>query len=513
MYLPKILKTISQTLTTQNAKAIVVGGSVRDHFLGLESKDYDVEVYGLETIEELEQILTPYGRVNLVGKSFGVLKFSHAGEEYDFSFPRRESKVSAGHRGFDIVSDGSMSYEDAARRRDFTLNSIGYSIEEQVFLDPYDGMKDISLGLIRHIDDDTFVEDPLRVYRAVQFCARFEFELESSTLRLCGEMVSSGMLEELPKERIYTEYTKLLLKSPQPSKGFELMHTLGVIERHYPELYSIIGVPQSPKWHPEGDVWIHTMMALDAMKRELDSLSPQLDKKQRLRLLFAILCHDLGKATHTTIEDGEIRSIGHEGAGVEPTKSLLYRLTDEHSLVESILPLVEHHLKPSQFYSSRAKSPAIRRLATKVNIEELVIVAKADFLGRTTQESRQGIYPAGEWLLERASELNIKDKATPPLLQGRDLIALGINPSPKFGQILKEIYESQLDGEIGSREEALEWVREMDIITESIKLYSEKQETQEFYNNFDTGCKELKEILDDPKKAERLQTLDEFLDA
>ena len=128
-------------------------------------------------------------------------------------------------------------------------------------------------------------------------------------------MVSDGMLEELPKERIYTEYTKLLLKSTHPSKGFELMRTLGVIERHYPELHSIIGVPQSPKWHPEGDVWIHTMMALDAMKRELDSLSPQLDKKQRLQLLFAILCHDLGKATHTTIEDGQIRSIGHERAG------------------------------------------------------------------------------------------------------------------------------------------------------------------------------------------------------
>ena len=176
--------------------------------------------------------------------------------------------------------------------------------------------------------------------------------------------------------------------------------------------------------------------------------------------MFAILCHDLGKATHTTVEvDGRIRAIGHEEAGLEPTKSLLYRLTDEHDFIESLLPLVEHHLKPSQFYAGKAKASAIRRLATKVNIEALVCVAKADFLGRTTEESLIGIYHAGAWMLEKSKALKVMNKPLEPLLQGRDLIALGLEPSVKFKEILDGVYAKQLEGKLTSREEALVYVK------------------------------------------------------
>ena len=435
MKLPTILETLSQVLQCKNAKAIVVGGSVRDHFLELAIKDYDVEVYGLATMEELESILLAYGSVNLVGKSFGVLKFTYEGEEYDFSFPRTESKVGSGHRGFDVEVDGSISFKEAAKRRDFTVNAIGYDIEEKRFIDPFDGLEDIKKKSLRHIDDSTFVEDPLRVYRAVQFSARFGYTLDEETFDLCKKMVEEGMLEELPKERVYIEWKKLLLKAPKPSIGFELMRELGILERYFPELHALIAVPQSPKWHPEGDVWIHTMMTVDAMASELGIRSEELGvgEKQKLKFMFAILCHDLGKATHTTVEDdGRIRAIGHEEAGLEPTKSLLYRLTDEHDFIESLLPLVEHHLKPSQFYAGKAKASAIRRLATKVNIEELVCVAKADFLGRTTEESLIGIYHAGAWMLEKSKALKVMNKPLEPLLQGRDLIALGLEPSVKF---------------------------------------------------------------------------------
>jgi len=456
MKLPKILQTISSVLVQQNAKAIVVGGSVRDYFLKLPVKDYDIEVYGLESMEQLEEVLRQYGSVNLVGKSFGVLKFTHEGEEYDFSFPRIESKVGKGHRGFDVEVDGTMSFEKAARRRDFTVNALGYEIEEKRFLDPFGGLDDIKQKILRHIDDETFIEDPLRVYRAVQFSARFIYALANETFVFCKTMVEEELLEELPSERIYLEFKKLLLKSPKPSMGFELMRELDML-RYFPELKALINVPQSPKWHPEGDVWVHTMMCVDEMVNLLSD-----DEKLNLKMMFAILCHDLGKATTTTVdEDGHIRAIGHEKAGLELTKSFMYRLTHEHDFIESLLPLVKHHLKPSQFYAAKSKAPAIRRLATKVNIEELVVVAKADFLGRTTEEALTRDYKAGKWLLEQSKNLKVLTKPLDNLLQGRDLIDLGVDPSPEFKIILDEVYALQIDGELTTKEEAMAYVKKL----------------------------------------------------
>ena len=419
---------------------------------------------GLKTLEELENVLSAFGSVNLVGKSFGVLKFVHEKEEYDFSFPRLESKVGKGHRGFDVTVDGQLDFKTAAMRRDFTVNAMGYDIEEKSFLDPFNAQRDIKDAILRHIDDHSFVEDPLRVYRAVQFSARFGYALAEETQALCQDMVVQGMLEELPKERVYVEWKKLLLKAAKPSIGFELMRTLDVL-RYFPELEAIIAVPQSPKWHPEGDVWIHTMMALDVMAKLCRSGCPhpddQKDEKQILKFMFAILCHDLGKATTTSIDnDGRIRSIGHEHAGIELTRSFMYRLTDEHDFIASLLPLVAHHLKPSQFYAQGAKAPAVKRLATKVNIEALVCMAKADFLGRTTKEAKIGMYEAGEWLLEKAKHLKVEHKPLDNFLQGRDLIALGLTPSPLFKMILDEVYDLQLEERFVSREEALLYVRE-----------------------------------------------------
>ncbi len=462
MKLPKILHTIAEVLSAQHAKAIVVGGAVRDHWMQRPVKDYDIEVFGLESLEQLQQILSRYGSVNLVGKSFGILKFTHEGEEYDFSFPRRESKSGRGHRGFDVTVDGEMSFEEAARRRDFTINAMGYEIESAAFLDPFGGRSDMAQRQLRHIDSRTFIEDPLRVYRAVQFAARFGYTLATETERLCKEMVDQDMLQELPKERVYTEVSKLLLKAPRPSLGFALIRRLGIL-RYFPELEAIIDLPQEPRWHPEGDVWTHTMMALDVMAEILHSRSecPHPDNQQKLKFLFAILCHDLGKATTTTIEsDGRIRSIGHEQAGIPLTQSLLNRLTDEQRLIESILPLVAHHLKPSQFYAQGAKAAAIRRLATKVSIADLVLVAKADFLGRTTPEAMAGNYEAGEWLLVQAEALQVSTTPPAPLLQGRDLIALGLDPSPRFREILDALYEQQIEGKLQSQEEALTYVKQ-----------------------------------------------------
>jgi len=452
---------------------VIVGGAVRDHFLKLPMKDYDVEVYGLVSMEVLEEILLRFGSVNLVGKSFGILKFVYENEVYDLSFPRLESKVSKGHRGFDVHVDGNMDFRTASKRRDFTVNAMGYDIEKKCFLDPFNGQGDIKNQILRHIDDNSFVDDPLRVYRAVQFCARFDFELAEETKSLCKRMVEEGQLSELPKERVYQEFQKLLLKASKPSVGFELMRELGVLS-YFPELEALIDVPQDPNWHPEGDVWVHTMLCVDEMASIMKNCSVgipahdrgqecqryEIDEKRQLKMMFAMLCHDFGKPATTMKEaDGRIRAVGHEKAGLAPTEFFMYRLTDEHDFIASLLPLIEHHLKPSQFYAQGAKAAAIRRLATKVNIEELVLVAKADFLGRTTDQALTGKYEAGDWLLEKARVLHVQEKALDNFLHGRDLIALGLKPSPQFKTILDEVYELQIDGKIISKEEALVYVQ------------------------------------------------------
>ena len=449
MKIPKIVTNISRTLAKQSAKAIIVGGSVRDHFLKLTIKDYDIEVYGLEHIEQLEEILKKYGSVNLVGKSFGILKFVHHGEEYDFSFPRTEKKIAKGHDGFEISCNGLMNFTEASFRRDFTINAMGYDIEERNFIDPYGAKDDMERKVLRHINDKSFREDPLRVYRAVQFCARFGYSLAEETTLLCKKMVEDGVLEELPKERIYMEFKKLLLKSPKPSIGFELMQKLGIL-KYYPELKAIRGIPQSSLWHPEGDVWIHTLMSVDKMVKLKTG-----DEKYDLKMMFGVLCHDFGKATHTQIRPDRISAIGHEVAGVEPTKRFLYRLTNEHSFINSILLLVEYHMAPSQYFRNGAKDRTIRKLSTKVNIEEIVTVARADFLGRTTEASIRGVYEAGDWLITKANNLDVHNHPPKPIIQGRDLINFGLQPSKEFKIILDKVYTAQLEGIISNYDEAL----------------------------------------------------------
>jgi tRNA nucleotidyltransferase (CCA-adding enzyme) len=414
------------------------------------------------------------------------LKLSIDDGELDFSLPRTELKVSNGHKGFEISTDGNMDFATAARRRDFTINAIGYDPADGGYLDPFGGRSDIESGILRHIDDRSFVEDPLRVYRAVQFIARLELKIAEETFELCRQMVQQGMLDELPKERVWEEWKKLL-HSPKPSIGFELMRSLGIIERYFPELHSIIDVPQNPDYHPEGDVWTHTMMTVDVMAKELKMKNEKLKTKDKLKLLLAILCHDLGKATHTTIEYNDkvevytssthyplptthsnvrIRAIGHEVAGVEPTRSLLYRLTDEQALVERILPLVEHHLAPAHYYRNGARDKTIRRLSLKLtphtSIRDLITVAKADFFGRGPfDDKKDRLFEAGKWLEDKAIELKVYDAPPKPLLRGQDLIDMEMEPSARIGEILEDVYLEQIRGRIKTKAEALRYIEKI----------------------------------------------------
>lgn len=444
--LPPSLSPVVDHLLAKGYRPVVVGGYLRDALLDIPSKDIDIEVFGAESLSQLESLLLPFGKVNSVGKSFGVVKLQLEATEVDFSLPRLEKKVAEGHRGFSVTLDGALSFAEAASRRDFTINAMGYDLKERKLLDPFGGREDLETRRLDAVNPLTFVEDPLRLYRAVQFAARFELEATEELRLLARRMVREGMLEELPKERIFGEFKKLLLKSKKPSTGFAMMDDFGMLD-YFPELKALQGVQQDPSSHPEGDVWTHTMRVLDEMTRLHTK-----EKKTNLRLSLAALCHDLGKAAVALNHDDE-------QAGMELTERFILRISDEKELLEGVLPLVRHHLKPVQFYEQKAGPAAIRRLACDVNIAELIILAQAHFLGRSTAEAGRGEFEAGRWLHERADALGVLHAPLPPLLKGRDLVRAGLAPSEAFGQILKRAYEAQLDGIITSREEALVWLK------------------------------------------------------
>jgi len=448
--IPKSIEKVFTLLFDHGAYPLIVGGYVRDHFLKRESKDIDIEVYGINSFKKLRAALEELAPVHEVGKNFGVLKMDYDGYDLDISLPRTEKKTGKGHTGFEVQTNGQLDFKTAAKRRDFTMNAIGYDTKSGYFIDPYNGQKDIEAGVVRHINDDTFVEDPLRILRAVQFCARFNFTLNANTLKLCQNMVEENMLEELPAERIFQEYKKLLLRANKPSQGFELLNKMKALA---PELKELQGVVQDETYHPEGDVWIHTMMSIDAMAELRTG-----DEKRDITLMLATLCHDFGKVEATEVIKGKIRSIGHENM-LKPTQTFIQHLSDEKALLDEIETLIKEHLMPSALFKQKSKDPAIRRLSTRVNIENLLLLARADHFGRTTKDAQSKTYKAGDWLAERAKKLKVTQAQPEAFLLGRHLIAEGMKPGLEFKVILKEAYEHQLDGKIRGEKSAVNWLR------------------------------------------------------
>ena len=440
--IPKVLEDILCNLQELGARPILVGGCVRDHFLNIPVKDYDVEIFGIDSYETIENSLKKFGSVKLVGKSFGVLTLRVDKYDFDFALPRTEKKIGNTHQDFEVITDANLSFKEAAIRRDFTINAIGYDFSKKKFLDPFNGIKDLEKKLIKHIDDKTFIEDSLRVYRAVGFASRFDFKIEEKTKELCKQIISSGELEYLPKERIFEELKKLFLKSSRPSVGFELIRQLGIL-KYFPELNALIGCIQDKEYHPEGDVWIHTMMCLDELAKIIKDGNIE-DEYRKLYLFYGILCHDLGKPFCTQEINGKITSHKHEVLGIEPSISFLSKLTNEKKFIEIVCTLVKNHLAPFQLYLAESSLKAIKRLSLKVNIEDLCLVCLADCLGRDILD-KDKCYKATEWLLEKAKELEIHNEPIKALVQGRDLIALGFKPSQKFKEILDFAFDLQLD--------------------------------------------------------------------
>ncbi len=447
----ELAAAIADRVHQAGGRALYVGGWVRDRLLGRESKDIDLEVYGIEP-DRLRVLLGEIGPVNTVGQSFTVYKVGGI----DVSLPRTESKQGRGHRGFVVTGDPWMPVEEAARRRDFTVNAIAWDPRRDEYIDPFGGRDDLERRRLQVVDPTTFGDDSLRVLRAVQLAARFELTPNDATTRLCRSIA----LDDLPAERIRGELDKLLLQAERPARGFDLALRLGVIARLFPELEALVGCEQEPEWHPEGDVWVHTLMVIDEARKRIDDLDPP----QQVTLMLAAVCHDLGKPATTELIDGRIRSRGHEEAGVPPTRALLDRL-DIHTLAgydvrQQVLGLVAQHLKPGMWRQTPKKvgDGAFRRLARKVDLELLARLSVSDCLGRTGDFDCTATQ---DWFLGRARALGVEHEAPAPLLLGRHLLQLGLSPGPEIGRILKLVYERQLDGEVASLEEAIDAARDL----------------------------------------------------
>lgn len=434
---------IAELVHAHGGRALVVGGFVRDRLLGRESKDLDVEVFGIPQAE-LPGLLATLGRVEPIGQAFPVYKLGPV----DVALPRRESKTGRGHTGFTVEGDPDMSYEEAARRRDFTINAIAWDPLTDEYLDPFEGRADLERRVLRVVDPRTFADDSLRVLRALQFAARFELTMDPASKGLCRGIA----LDDLPAERTWGEFEKLLLRAERPSIGFALARELGVIEQILPEMVPLYDCPQDPEWHPEGDVWTHTLMVMDeARRRNTDLARPEI-----AIIMLGAVCHDLGKPQTTIHVDGRIKSPGHEAEGVELATRILDRLNvhtlDGLDVRAQVLGLVAEHLRPSAFHKAKetVKDGAFRRLAQRVDLELLTRFARADCHGRG------GAFDcsAMDWFIGRARSLGVEHRPPAPILLGRHLIAMGVAPGPRMGEILRAIYEQQLDGAVTTLQEA-----------------------------------------------------------
>ncbi len=432
-----------------------MGGCVRDALLARPFGDFDIEVFGATHLDDIESVLSPKFTVNAVGKSFGVLKIRVDAHDVDISLPRTEEKTGIGHKGFAVNTHADIPFAEAAARRDFTVNAMGYDPIAQELLDPFNGQADLAQKTLRAVGPQ-FVEDPLRVLRAAQFAGRLGFEIAPQTIQICRSMDTG----ELPQERIGAEVMKLLIQSPRPSDGFKWFPVLGIMPL-FPELAAMQGCVQDQHWHLEGNAWVHTLMVIDEIaKIPAESLA------QATIFRLAALCHDLGKPKTTRFLSGRWRALGHESAGVEPAHLLMKRLCVSEKIIENVLPLVQNHMAPGQLAKANLKKPisdsVVRRLSTKVSIAQLAVVADADHRGRTSTAEAEPLYQnAGQWLLEKSENLSVSDSKPAPLVTGQDLVALGVKPGKEMGKILKQLYYGQISGRYSTKESALAAAKKM----------------------------------------------------
>ena len=455
--LPPVLARVVAGLRDAGFRALVAGGAVRDALLGRPAKDIDIEVYGI-AYDRLAQVLERHGRVDLVGKSFGVIKFTaHDAETCDFSLPRRDSKTGRGHRDFLAEFDAAITPREAASRRDFTINAMSFDPATGEVLDFFGGREDLRNRILR-ATSGAFSEDPLRVLRGMQFACRFDLSLDPQTAEMSRAI--AGEYATLPKERVGEEFMKWAAKSVCPGRLLEYLTQTGWIV-HFPEIEKLAGVPQDPLWHPEGDVGTHTMHVLDAAAHI--AVRESLGSDARAVLLFAALAHDFGKPATTELRErgGSMRwtSWGHEPLGGPIARQFLARVGIKNAIADQVAPLIENHLAHHNAGPEISRR-AVRRLAIRLapaSIEQLVLLIEADASGRPPRAP--GLPPEAARILEAARAEAVAKEPQPPLILGRHVLPYFDNQAGRhIGEVTRAAYEAQADGAFSSEGEALRWL-------------------------------------------------------
>jgi tRNA nucleotidyltransferase (CCA-adding enzyme) len=459
MTLPPELDRIIRALHTAGFRALVAGGAVRDDLLALEPKDFDVEVYGV-SFDGLAELLGAHGRIDLVGQSFGVVKLTvSGGRVYDFSLPRRDSKTGRTHRDFLTTFDPDITPEEASSRRDFTINAMAFDPITNQLLDFFGGREDLQNRVLR-ATSDAFREDPLRVLRGMQFACRFDLTVDPATAAECRAIVDE--YPTIAQERVAEEFMKWAVKSAHPGRIAEYLDATGWIV-HFPEIKDILGVPQDPEWHPEGDVGIHTMLVVDAAAK-IASRDLLIDD-ERAVLLFSALTHDFAKAGTTALRerDGRVRwtAHGHEAAGGPLARAFLERIGIKPAIVEQVVPLVENHLAHSSLRND-VTPRTVRRLALRLapsNITQLIRLIEADHSGRPPLSA--GLPESAVRIRDMAAAQAVATKPQSALILGRHVLPFFDNRSgPHIGEVTRAAYEAQTDGAFSTDEEALRWLKD-----------------------------------------------------
>ncbi len=420
---------IAKAVAEAGGRTFYVGGCVRDWISGIDNKDIDIEIHGV-TPEKLALILDSLGKRTQMGSSFGI--YGMRGYDIDIAMPRKETAIGRGHKDFEVYVDPFLGTKKAAVRRDFTMNALMQDVLSGEIVDHFGGVKDLKAGVLRHVKAETFVEDPLRVLRAAQFAARFGFKVAEETRELAKTMD----LRPLARERIMEELKKGLLKSEHPSVFFEEMDAMEQMEVWFPEVKKLQGVEQNPQHHPEGDVWIHTMMTLDM------AASLRKQAKEPLGLMLAALTHDFGKVSSSKMVDGKVRSIGHDKEGVAPARSFMKRITNESKLIKYVLNMTALHMRPLALYTGKAKNKSYFVLFDKsVEPDDLLLLSKADYNGRKEIEANLDMEACLKEKLEAYRELMDQ-----PSVMGADLIAAGMRPGPEFSDLLAFAHNLHLSG-------------------------------------------------------------------
>lgn len=413
-----------------------VGGYVRDKLLGIDNKDIDIEIHGISP-EKLADILDSLGNRTEMGASFGI--YGLRGYDLDIAMPRKEEATGRGHKDFAVYVDPYLGTYKAALRRDFTMNALMQDVLTGKVIDHFGGVEDLHKGVLRHVNSSTFVEDPLRVLRAAQFAARFEFVVAEETIELAKTMDLSA----LASERIMGELEKALLKADKPSIFFREMLKMEQMDLWFPEVKQLIGIPQNPIYHPEGDVFIHTMLVLDqAAQYKTEAANP-------LGFMLSALAHDFGKITTTTQTEKGIKSVGHEKEGVPIAETFVKRLTNEVQLCKYVANMVNQHMRPHMLAKDRCSMKAANHMFDDaIDPKGLLLLAKCDRAGR---KKRPEDLQEEEFLKQRLQQF--EEVMARPCVMGADLVKAGFKPAPAFGEALAFAHKLRLAGI--EKEEAL----------------------------------------------------------